>query len=132
MSEELKPCPFCGEREDLLTQIVFDEYRIRCGNCGATTDYTCYEDVNDVWNTRAEPDYKAKYEELKFALQVEENDNEYNCAEKDRLKKENERLKGALIDISNGCLVPPDGGSPTFDDLVECAKQALAPQIEGK
>lgn len=27
--------------------------------------------------------------------------------------------------IANGCLVPPDGGSPTLDDAVRAAKQAL-------
>jgi hypothetical protein len=36
-----------------------------------------------------------------------------------------ERLKGALAFIANGCLVPPDGGSPKLEDAVTAAKEAL-------
>jgi hypothetical protein len=32
-------------------------------------------------------------EEIKLALQIEEHDNEYNCAERDKLKEENARLR---------------------------------------
>ena len=65
------------------------------------------KDIINAWNTRAEPDYKAKCEELEFALSVEEHDNEYNCAEKDKLKAENARLRAVLQGIANNCSNAP-------------------------
>jgi len=39
--------------------------------------------------------------------------------------EDNKRLRKALEFIASGCLVPPDGGSPTLEDAVERAQQAL-------
>jgi hypothetical protein len=69
---------------------------------------------------------RQELEEVKFALQVEEHDNEYNCAEKDRLKEDNERLRVALESIANStCCDKCNQAS-----LV--AREALAPHIEKK
>ena len=40
---------------------------------------------------------------------------------------ERDRLRAALEFIADGCLVPPDGGSPCFDDAIEAAREALQP-----
>jgi hypothetical protein len=82
---------------------------------------------------------RKEIEEVKFALQVEENDNEYNCAEKDKLKEENERLK-ACLKFAKHALEPYDDVKPrnwlTDKDNLREAHQSilkiLAPQIEGK
>jgi len=37
-----------------------------------------------------------------------------------------QRVDLALHHIKNGCLVPPDGGSPTIQDYMDTAEQALA------
>ena len=48
---ELKPCPFCGEKENI--EIKKDEHRfnLRCNNCGATAHgmYDCDELIWEVW-----------------------------------------------------------------------------------
>lgn len=38
----------------------------------------------------------------------------------------NAQLVEALKFIAGGCLVPPDGGSPTLQDAIEAAEKALA------
>ncbi len=109
MSEELKPCPFCG-REDLVKlhmegTVLHPAYKINCEFCGASTSYTD-KDCSLDWNKRPIEDalrqenerLNKELEEVKFALQVEEHDNEYNCAERDKLKEENERLKTLTIE----------------------------------
>jgi len=52
----LKPCPFCGECEDLNVEhmegtILHPSYRIICGYCGVSTCFTD-KDWIDAWNTR--------------------------------------------------------------------------------
>ena len=59
MSEELKPCPFCGSKR-IAPEIFNDdddvtvEYAISCLNCKAQSSYfTSFEDAINAWNTRA-------------------------------------------------------------------------------
>lgn len=79
MSEELKPCPFCGSAE--CTQMPDIEeniswltgqkiYNVKCTNCGAKGSDQWLERSKAIeeWNTRAEPDYKAIAEEMAGAL----------------------------------------------------------------
>ncbi len=56
MSEELKPCPFCGAKADMQNDFGV-EYWVQCTNldCGAT-DGTVHIDPNSAaqrWNRRA-------------------------------------------------------------------------------
>lgn len=108
-NEELKPCPFCGSKAKYYKNFNAGYYEITCSEC----DYCLMsgddiEEVVETWNTRPiEDELRQELEEVKFALQVEENDNEYNCAEKDRLKEENERLRRALTMIANNCSNAP-------------------------
>ena len=58
MSEELKPCPFCGGKAALRMSWMADGHRYRsveCVECGATTPGN-YSEVGDQsawdWNTR--------------------------------------------------------------------------------
>lgn len=55
MSEELKPCPFCGS-EDVRTFETNDrDWYATCDGCGANTSYWSTEDeVRRRWNSRAE------------------------------------------------------------------------------
>jgi len=50
-TEKLKPCPFCGEVDDLHPGMHF----VRCGNCGATAGSDCKGESRNIkyWNTRA-------------------------------------------------------------------------------
>jgi hypothetical protein len=55
MSEELKPCPFCGEIGKAHLDICGDNlYRVRCINCGVDTHTGWEERIYpiDRWNTR--------------------------------------------------------------------------------
>ena len=74
MSEELKPCPFCGGRAHILE--VDLESSVRCASprecrIAPATDWSVDENqLIEAWNTRKpEPDYKAMWKELKGAIE---------------------------------------------------------------
>lgn len=53
---ELAACPFCGDASRLLVEhlegtILHPAYRVRCDNCGASTEYTD-KDYASSWNRR--------------------------------------------------------------------------------
>ena len=56
MSEELKPCPFCGDSAEV--DRLLDGYVISCPNpkCGISAveshSYLAYADAQAAWNTR--------------------------------------------------------------------------------
>lgn len=54
---ELKPCPFCGEKEDLKAR---NGYGVCCGNCGAVAGslYKATDVQIKLWNTRAEEEWQ--------------------------------------------------------------------------
>lgn len=58
--QDLKPCPFCGEKAVLETFTTAMEkvprYRVRCSNCFCETnwDFFSKEDVIKAWNRRHE------------------------------------------------------------------------------
>lgn len=61
------------------------------------------------------------YENGDAFLEEITNDNTHMQAIKDRLAE----LEAALQHIANGCLVPPDGGSPCLQDAIDTAKEVL-------
>ena len=66
MSEELKPCPFCGchDRKVSVGKMGTKGYKIICGNCGSAGPYAKIEDFSHkmdaqenakkAWNRRAD------------------------------------------------------------------------------
>jgi len=53
MSEELKPCPFCGG--DAEVNEIDDEYLSSCSECSANLGFFETEhDAITAWNTRVE------------------------------------------------------------------------------
>lgn len=54
MMSELKPCPFCGEIDDLTRRqdIVSGEGEYLCTSCGATGPIGEGPEIDDKWNTR--------------------------------------------------------------------------------
>ena len=60
MSEELKPCPFCGEDAAHTESSYFRDVLIYCENCDAyfTVDSFAADekDVIEAWNRRAKPE----------------------------------------------------------------------------
>lgn len=75
MSEELKPCPFCGGDASLIVKTFFgfpeeDIYKVACNDCKSHYCYSddCEETVK-VWNHRPAEDANDKeIENLKAAL----------------------------------------------------------------
>lgn len=62
MSEELKPCPFCGGQGDYYYIMTMRKHWIGCSNCNCATDgYDTEEEAIEAWNTRAERTCNATY-----------------------------------------------------------------------
>ena len=57
--EELKPCPFCGGKADLVDYGLTGRMKVvQCSDCGARTrafdpKVKCGENAIDAWNRRA-------------------------------------------------------------------------------
>ena len=63
MKYKLKPCPFCGDKGELVISSSNTACWIKCDRCGATTmtvkaglDYSAKEKAVELWNTRMEAD----------------------------------------------------------------------------
>lgn len=61
--EELKLCPFCGEKAELYIEFEpdvgagYSGYSVRCRSCFARTGiYTSEQAAVHIWNRRAEPE----------------------------------------------------------------------------
>lgn len=55
MPEELKPCPFCGGKAELILIKGMDEKYIKCTNCGVSTLLSIErKTVIREWNRRAD------------------------------------------------------------------------------
>ena len=52
MSDELKPCPFCGG-ENVTNEFDDPFYYVICGICGASSAFSDEEGAVRLWNTRA-------------------------------------------------------------------------------
>ena len=104
MTEELKPCPFCGGKEVKL----FKEgsiWVVECLQCLAKVGATAEADALDFWNYRPKEEQlgeqiremKQKNAALKREILEAREDNcenmEYHVEERKRLKSEN-ALKG--------------------------------------
>lgn len=69
MSDELKPCPFCGSKA-ILDETNEYEVFVGCYNCYAHTGLYCYkQDAIDVWNSRVETS-PFKKKEINFIIKV--------------------------------------------------------------
>ena len=70
MSEELKPCPFCGGEAEIFEYknkrfVPSIQYRGGCFECGQTVCLeNTREDAIKAWNTRANEEQIANYERL--------------------------------------------------------------------
>ena len=63
MSDELKPCPFCGAHLEKPEYVHFPKSALAQMHPGEIDDGTCpiagwgfYEEQLETWNTRAQPD----------------------------------------------------------------------------
>lgn len=53
MSEELKPCPFCGGEANLYKYAKNGKFLVRCEYCGVETIYFGTEEIAiKAWNRR--------------------------------------------------------------------------------
>ena len=73
MSEELKPCPFCGNKDVILSdyRLVGNAtcWKITCRHCRLVMSGVNKQLLRNSWNTRpAEDDLKAEVERLKEVL----------------------------------------------------------------
>jgi hypothetical protein len=123
-SEELKPCPFCGSKPNILTggELLPDWHYIGCQNeeCKArasvTDDNGKFETATIVWNTRPGEEAmrihlgkeiaKAEYSNRVHADQIKRLNEEINSyaevqaetrTHAEHLQKENEQLRSALL-----------------------------------
>ena len=56
--KELKPCPFCGGKAEVVPYSVYGKvksYFVQCLKCGCQSrDYTSKQNAEKSWNRRAE------------------------------------------------------------------------------
>ncbi|MFV1593317.1 hypothetical protein VWZ88_12720 [Phaeobacter sp. JH20_36] len=109
---ELLPCPFCGSaglRHTCLGNRVSGgppwyetKYRVSCSdNCACSSKPCVTQDEADAdWNTRTDT-HRAQ---LRAAR--------------------DEALEEAAYQAQHSCLVPPDGGSPTAEEVAICDEAA--------
>lgn len=110
MSEELKPCPFCGETETDIARHESRRWSIQCH----ATDCICEgphratkREAVAAWNQRVDT-----------AIPKAEADAMVAAARRD-----------AAYVAAHACLVEPDGGSPTPEEIAVCdeaSKRILA------
>ena len=56
MSDELKPCPFCGGKAEIISGVGF--FCVSCSFCcGETNLYNTKQDAIYAWNKRAQPTF---------------------------------------------------------------------------
>lgn len=56
-TDRLRPCPFCGEAENLYIGMEDGIYFVRCSECGARGGDTYHPDnARYMWNVRANHD----------------------------------------------------------------------------
>lgn len=56
MSEQLKPCPFCGSEKILQASSGYDTYYYMCDGCGAEGPaWNSIRGARGAWNVRTTP-----------------------------------------------------------------------------
>ena len=70
MSDELKPCPFCGGEAEFEYYWWQETVVIKCPKCGASSEPQFYEnEAIEAWNKRVETSQFEK-NELEFIIKV--------------------------------------------------------------
>ena len=52
MTDELRPCPFCGGEAEILPE--GDYHEVTCVECGTFRQGHTYQDAVEAWNRRTE------------------------------------------------------------------------------
>jgi Lar family restriction alleviation protein len=105
VSEELKPCPFCGCNAVLhKTGDTGDGYFVKCWGCDAETEgmlYGCDNDAIKQWNTRPiEDQLRAELDQHVMRLANAVGREVDLRAEVERLTAENHELHGVLAEVN--------------------------------
>mgnify|MGYP004683889933 CR=1 FL=1 len=110
MSEELKPCPFCGchDRRVNVRKMGAKGYKIICGKCGSAGPYVKIEDfankmdaqeeAKEAWNRRV----PIAYDPDKVVEQLENERKFWENAYDSNLGKEKARSYEHAIEIVKG------------------------------
>ena len=129
MTEELKPCPFCGQEERVEKLNLGKKlFRVICPEC-LTATHLREEEKNAVAEWNARPIEDALQKELDEAREDNADNMEYHVAERERLKAENAKLRKALFfyaeldgnDIQNKALEFVDGRAQPFGTIARTA-----------
>lgn len=98
MSEELKPCPFCGGEPKVTEREGFAFFW--CGECGASSKIAKESEAREYWNRRpAEDALTAEVERLKNDLEIQKNLTRMACFESNRAYDEVEKWKKMFYDL---------------------------------
>ena len=78
MSDNLKPCPFCGSHDVSMSHPLSDDQYVWCSECGAKVSCFDIEGATGTWNTRVpSPDVaalRATLEKLVYEAEFYGND----------------------------------------------------------
>ena len=100
VSDELKPCPFCGGEAEFLEDEFFCHYSVACTECGAGTDaYGVERDAIEAWNGRIKPTFTPdELDAIRRNVCDRQAERELSKIEQSIIDKCDARLKGVQDD----------------------------------
>lgn len=126
MSEELKPCPFCGGEAEMVSPTLNRHY-VRCMSCEQQFEHGNEQSAIAVWNTRAAPSAVGVTEAREVAIWLKA---ALDCKAFVWDTDQHEAAEMAHDALQAALTVPAQGERRTFENMT--AEELGVPSPSGK